>query len=701
MLAYRVDGGALLMWERGEPQPDDLKQAIADGAVLVAHNAEFEMLAFAWLAKRDGWLAPKKYACTAAMAAALSLPRDLETLGLVLGLAIQKDKEGKRLINLFSKAKRGGVGFNEPEDFPADYEKFKDYCRRDVESEEAAEKRMVPLSRDEQDVYRLGLAINARGLRIDRRSAYAAITLAERSKALFDEQMSKATGGVVQRCTDVGKLAAWINHEGVAVASAAKADLIALLDPVVGAPFHVKQAVLIRLASGKTSVAKIESMLKRASSDGRVRGSFVYHAASTGRFQSFGVNFYNLPRPRRIFEEAHLSTQLLFDVIRGGDPRVMQYLYEGDLGSPLHLLADAIRGFVWAAPRHRLIVSDYSGIEGAVVAWLAGEEWKLKAMAEIIADPMLPDMYRRAAATIMGLPVDSIGKKHMLRQSVGKVSELALGFGGGVGAFASMARAYAVDLSGLFDPVWEASDPAIREKAERRWKGAKSRKEPSTLLMTRSEWLACEMIKIGWRLANPAITQSWYDLEEAVRNAVKTPGSVHTAAKVSYRMAGGFLFAMLPSGRCLAYPAPKLRAQVRASRLIDGNWAEAEVMERDLAEKLAAIGVARIESKTWPKVTALGVGPNKKPQRFALYGGLIAENNTQATARDILINGMRKAEAAGYPVIGTVYDEIITEVPSDFGDVDEFSALICQLPQWAAGLPLTAGGYAAKRYRKG
>src|SRR6185295_5637898 len=392
---------------------------------------------------------------------------------------------------------------------------------------------------------------------------------------------------------------------------------------------------------------------------------------------------------------------LLFKAIRSADPRMLELFYGPELGNPMHLLSDAVRGFIWAAPGKKLVVADYSGIEGAVVAWLAGENWKLQAMFEIIADPALPDMYRRTAAQIVGRSVDEIGPKHPLRQSVGKVAELALGFGGGVGAFASMARNYGVDLDALYGPVMERADLLDLAAAEKRYDACCSRKEKTTLVLSEEAWLACELIKRAWRASNSAIKQSWWDLEEAVRTVIKQPGLIASVAGVQYRVMHGYLFCMLPSGRCLAYANPRLRAQVYARRLVDGVWAEPEVMEASLAEKLEMVGKARIERQSFPKATALGVdGKTKQFVRFGLYGGLLCENNTQAVARDILVNGMLHAERANYPVIGTVYDEIITEVPRGFGSAEEFARLICQLPPWAEGLPLTAGGYQAKRYRK-
>jgi DNA polymerase len=155
----------------------------------------------------------------------------------------------------------------------------------------------------------------------------------------------------------------------------------------------------------------------------------------------------------------------------------------------------------------------------------------------------------------------------------------------------------------------------------------------------------------------------------------------------------------LPSGRCLAYGNPRLKEQVWVDRKVDGEWVNAGAMDRDDAERLGS--EIRINGTSSPKVTALGVNSvTKKWERFALYGGLAQENNTQATARDLLVNGMWKAEENGYRVIATVYDEIIAEVPRGFGNLRDFERLICELPDWAKGIPLTAGGWRGKRYRK-
>lgn len=733
--SYSIDDGPVRRWQRGEPCPADLVAAVEAGAIISAHNAEFETLCFQWLHRNANWPMPRfeQFRCTAATAAALSLPRALDTKGSVVGLAealgleARKDKEGTRLINLFSKPRKpragedpNGVYFNEPESHPEDFEKFKAYCDQDVIVEAAADRRMIPLSDAEQAVWHLTAKINRRGIRIDRRSANAALRLAEKAKKSLDREMRLATDGRVTACSQVTKLAEWVQSQGIELDSTAKAEIADLLE-ADDLPAKVRKALEIRQEAAKTSVSKLSAMLKRANADGRVRGGFIYHQAGTGRTQSVGVNWNNLPRPRKIYDDNKPRTDVLFEAFRREDPDLLAFLYpeqptampaelakflmptqDGALGRSLHLISDAMRGFIWAAPGHDLLQADFSNIEGNVIAWTSGEHWKVQAIFDLIADPSLPDMYRRTAASILNTTTDVITKKHPLRQGVGKPAELGLSFGGGVMAFVTFARNYGVRLDPLFEPVWAASDEGRREKSTKSYESYSKRGLYGTKELSRNAWIACEIIKLGWRAANSAIAQSWKDLEAAVREAVEAPGSVTRAAKVDYIVKHGFLLARLPSGRCLAYASPKLKAQVWAKvKLPDGSWSESEVMERDEAERRERAGTVKIEGKTSDKVTFLGVnGKTKRWERSALYGGLIAENNTQAIARDLLVNGMLKAEAAGYPIIATVYDEIITEIPRGFGDLRAFEKLICELPDWADGLPLTAGGWRGKRYRK-
>lgn len=710
-LTYSIDGQELRNWECGQPLPEDLAEAIKQGYTIVAHNASFERQCFEQLHARLGWPLPdiSQYDCTAVRAAGMSLPRSLEYLGDALALCMRKDGEGKRLIQKFSVPRRAresdpdpdGVYFNELEDFPEDNKLFIEYRMQDVRTEENAAHYVMRLPELERRVYTLDQVINSRGIRIDVESACAALEIAEKEKKLLDERMRLLTGGKVKKCTQVAVLRMWLKERGVDMESLGKQVVKDTVD--AGVPDDVKLALELRQDAGKTSVSKIKTMLARASADGRVRNSYMMYGAGTGRWTSTGVNFANMPRPRKEYEDAHLHLDTLFAMIRQRDPDLLRFVYGDSLGKPLHLISDAIRSFVIAAPKHKFMQGDYTSIEGCVIAWSSGEQWKLDALEEIFEDPdNRPDMYRRTAAQIMGMTTDEITKKHPYRQSIGKVSELALGFGGGVGAYYSMSRIYGVDLDMLHDPVWALADDEDKERAAWRYASALKRGVECTDVMSEKAWLACELVKIGWRKTNAAIAAGWRLREDAVREAIKNPGDVQKVLNLKYLVRGGFLWTQLPSGRCLAYGNPRLTPQVKVRlKQPDGTWGEIEPMDRDEAMKLEPCGAARIEGETTPRISAMSVdSATKRWSRTHLYGGKLAENDTQAIARDILVNGMFKVEEAGYKVVAHVYDELIAEVPQDFGSVEDFCSKMCDKPDWAAGLPLAADGWQGKRYRK-
>lgn len=746
--SYKYEGETRIRrWRIGQPCPPDLEAHIRAGGIIRAFNAAFETLCFEWLAANCGWPLPdyEQFVCTQSFARAMALPASLDQLGTALQLDVVKDKDGARLMRKFSiPAKNGrsvivtetcsncsggaylskkgnlktckvcaGTGvyekitkvlqlFVEPEDDPEEFEKYHLYCDRDVETEEAADVKLVPLSDAEQAVWHLSEKINRRGLRIDVQSAQAAIRLADKAQAMINAEVAQLTDGAVQRVTEVAKLIAWAGTQGVLLDSAAKGDISDALN-LTDLPPVVRKVLELRLEGAKSSVTKIKGFMSRMNKDGRVRGCYTYHGANTGRWVSTGVNFANLPRPRGVFEDAHLEPETLYKAIRMEDPKLLIDLFGDELGRPMHLLSDAIRGLIWAAPGHRFIQADYSGIEGAVAAFLADETWKLEGMFEILADPKNnPDMYRQTAARIMNMTTDIITKKHFYRQAIGKTSELALGFGGGVSAFVTMANNYRVDLDSIYEPVWAAASDEDKEYAEKRYRFNLARKQGGATEISKEAWMACQIIVKGWRASNPAIAQAWRDMEEAARSAIENPGTVFAAAKCKLIVKMGYMWMQLPSGRCLCFPSPKLSSQVWVQiKIEDGSFADAEVMEREIAEKLEAQGKAKIQGDTSPGISFLGVdSKTKKFIRKRTYGGDLFQSAVQASARDILVNGMLKAEEAGYPVVLHTYDEMAAEVPNGFGSVKEFERIICQLPDWAEGLPLGAEGYEAKRYKK-
>lgn len=706
MASYKINGGPRKRWRYGQPCPADIRAHVEAGGIVSAHNNAFERLLWQKvLTPRNGWPALKleQCRCTAATAAGMSLPRDLAKLGAALDLPVQKSKEGHALIRFFSVPRRpkkdedpNGIYWHEPEDFPEKFDLFHDYCDDDVEAEAGADARMIPLSEYEQDLWLIDQRINDRGIRIDHKSARACMRLAAKATLLLDREMKAATNGHVAAVSQVEKLMAWVAGQGVALDSLAKADIEDILE-CDDLPKHVRRALEIRQEGAKTSVSKLRAFMKRVSEDGRVRGAFLFNAAGTGRWSSVGAQLHNLPRPRKEYLDAHPDLEILFWAFRLEDPDFLKLYYGDKLGRTLFLLSDAIRSFIWAEPGHDLIVADYSGIEGAVAAWFAGEHWKLEAMREIIADPSKPDLYRRSAAGIFNVPIEELLKKDPRRQ-VGKVSELSLQFQGGVGAFRSMARNYSLKIDAVYDPVWAAASPERREKAEKRYETCLKRGEATTKQLSRKAWIAAELVKIGWRATHPAICGAWKLIEDAIREAIENPGQKVRVLKVTYLVARGFLWCMLPSGRCLAYGKPRLKDQVWGRRTGDD---ESIVLLREEAERLVQRGLFKIESKAKPAATALGVNSvTKQWERFALYGGLAFENIVQAIARDLLANGIKLAEANGYPVIGHVHDEIIAELLRGAGDVKFFEELICRLGPEYEGLPLSASGWRGKRYRK-
>lgn len=313
--SYRIDGGPLKRWRYGEPCPADIVAHVEAGGQISAHNAGFERLLWQMvLTPRKGWPVVKteQFRCTAATAAAMSLPRSLDKLGAALQLKRQKDKVGTRLIRKFSIPRKprededpnGGPYWNEPENHPADFALFIEYCDVDMLTEAEADARLIPLSNYEQAVYTLNEKINDRGIRLDVKSARAAVEMAERAKKKLDAEMREITGKAVKACTNVADLKAWCGTRGVTIEAAGKEDLEELLEEIDDLPDDVRKALEVRLEAAKTSVSKITAMLDAVSEDERMRGLYLHHGAGqTGRFSSRRVQVHNPPKPRKEFEE--------------------------------------------------------------------------------------------------------------------------------------------------------------------------------------------------------------------------------------------------------------------------------------------------------------------------------------------------------------------------------------------------------------
>lgn len=674
--------GPVLRWTRGDPCPADIAAHVASGGEIEAHNAGFERLLWrAVLTPRYGWPLPRleQWRCIAVTAAAMSLPRSLDRLGAALDLGVKKDKRGKALIKAHSIPQGFADGLPIWNDDPAGLAEFHAYCDTDVITEDQGADRLVPLSAAEQAVYHLNERINDRGVRLDVRSAKAALQLIAKAKKRIDDELAQVTGYYVTAVTQTAALARWIKSRGVTMPSMDKDDVEDFLFNYDDLPDDVRRALELRQEGAKPSVDKIAAMVQRASADGRCRGVYLHHGAGqTGRFSSRGVQCHNMPKVRKVFEEAHPRTDILHTAIRTCEPEALEMLYGEDLGRPLHLLSDAVRSFLWAAPGHDLVDADFTSIEGVMAAWFAGEEWKLKAFRELFAGRGF-GMYELFASKMYDVPVERVTK---IQRAGGKVGELALGYQGGVGALAKMARQNKIKLPTLFGALWESADTTTRESAGKRFEERLEKHDPAADKLGREGWIAAELIKISWREAHPMIVQAWASLEDMVWRAVEQPGTKITSNQmnISYLVRHGFLWCMLPSGRCLAYGAPRFQD-------VEAPWAD-KTQAPEAREKKRSVTVMGVDtvSENWV--------------RYPVYGGSLFNNVVQGSARDILVNGMFKAEAAGYLIVLHTHDQITTEVPRDFGDVKEFERIISQAPAWAAGMPLQADGWRGKRFRK-
>lgn len=695
MASYKIGDGPLKRWARGEPCPDDIREHVEKGGEIVAFNAAFERLIW-WfvMADRHGWPRPalEQFRCTAVTAAAMSLPRSLDRLGEALGLSVTKDKRGKDLMKIHSIPKgfdaAGNAIWHPLVDDPASMEDYKSYCDFDVLTEEAAEKRLIPLSDDEMAVYWLNERINDRGLRIDVRAGYAALEMIEKAKQRINDELAILTGRRVTAVTQTAKLKAWILDQGVDMPSMDKDDVEEFLHDFDDLPDAVRRALELRQEGAKPSVEKIAAMLNRVCDDGRARGVYLHHGAGqTGRFSSRGVQAHNMPKYRKIFESAVLQPNgkrtmprldVLFQAISTREPDVLELMYGPDLGRPLHLLSDAVRSFIWAAPGHEFVQADYSSIEGRVAAWVAGEDWKIEAF-EALDRGEGHGIYELAAAGIYGIPVENVTKQH---RPTGKVAELSCQYQTGVGGIKKFARQNKIKLPTLYPALWEASPEGQRSFADKRFADRVKAHDPNTGALGREGWIAAELVKVGWRSRHPAIVAAWKEIEAAAVEVVLNPGQTVTAlnGRVCFRVRFGFLWSMLPSGRCLAYGMPRMQET-------EAPWADKTVEPRK-REKKMSLTVRGVDAVT------------EKWVRFPVYGGSLFNNWVQGFARDILVHGMLQAEANGYPIVLHTHDEMAAEVPFGYGDLGEFEKLICELPAWADGLPLTAGGFRSKRYHK-
>lgn len=367
-------------------------------------------------------------------------------------------------------------------------------------------------------------------------------------------------------------------------------------------------------------------------------------------------------------------------------------LIELEFGSPMTILSKALRSMFVAAPGRILCGADYSNVEGRVNAWICGEEWKIRAFKEFDAGTG-PDLYKLAYSRSFGVPIEEVKKP---QRQIGKTQELALSFGGSIGAWLR------------FDPVPITVTKLVSEqfrgtdswrKAEEQYDRARHHYD-----LTPDQWISIKVVVNGWREANSNITQSWWALADAAVEAVDQRGNLVSLldGKVQYLASDGFLWCRTPSGKLLAYASPQL-VETREEWLVDADGEAHPAEEFDAEEIAARVAAGATLESGRARTQVMFQGKNMRTGvwgRQRLYGGLQNNNVVQSTARELLREGMLRVEAAGYPIVLHCHDEVVSEIDEGCGSVGEYEALMSTVPSWAEGLPLVAKGWLDRRYVK-
>lgn len=503
LFGYSVDGGAVHVIDLacGEKIPAEIVDALSDESVIKwAFNAQFERVCLSNYL--ETWLSPDSWHCTMVWSATLGLPLSLEGVGAVLGLEKQKLTEGKNLIKYFCVScaptrTNGGRTRNLPQHDMEKWEQFKAYNLRDVETEMSIQKKLTrfPVPDFIWDEYHLDQEINDRGIGLDMTLVEQAIAIDSISRKNLTQQIQNLTD--LDNPNSVAQMKGWLSDNGLEMDTLGKK---AVAETLKTAPKLLADVLSLRQQLAKSSVKKYTAMQTAVCKDSRARGMFQYYGANrTGRFAGRIIQLQNLPQ-NHMSDLADART-----LVRSGNYDALELLYD-DIPDTLSQL---IRTAFVPQDGRKFIVADFSAIEARVLAWLAGEKWRM----QVFADGK--DIYCSSASQMFGVPVEKHGINGHLRQK-GKIAELALGYGGSVGALKSMG---ALEM-GLTE---EELQPLVN----------------------------------AWRNANPMITALWWDIDRAVKTTVREHIPTEVAG-LKFTYESGFLFMRLPSGRRLAYVKPRM-----------------------------------------------------------------------------------------------------------------------------------------------
>lgn len=647
MAAWSINGAPATIQEDPFQIRDTVEFHLSEGSILTAHNAQFERICFSRLLRMPvgTYLPPEQFHDTMAVAKEHGYPAGLDALAKALGTA-PKDSAGTRLINLFCKPNRKGE-FNRPEDFPKEWELFKLYCCRDVDTLVEVDELLGDFpTESERQVYFADQRVNDRGIQIDTDLAKVAMEAAAANRIAQTAEVVRLTG--VANPGSQPQFLKWCRKEISEKINDLRAPTIQkLLDHPRLKPEH-REILELRQELALVASKKFAGALGAVSADGRLRGTLSFFGAHTGRWSGKGTQPQNLPREAFTHEDP-VTGKKVWD--EAAEKMAILDLLLGSGASALDLKRLVRSMFVINGA-----VVDYASIEARVIAWLAGEEWALQAFRDG------RDIYVETADR-MG------GEKAGMTRAHGKVAVLALGYQGGINSLKAMAG----DASALsriemppgvgpgeihFPVMFRALNPDVPAKYLRRRDGnpVKTEQEVYDGMLRR--------IVDEWRLANPSIVQFWYDLQDAVEDG----GQVGPYLRLTRD--GETLRMHLPSGRAITYHGVR-RERYRVQDPETGRWLNKAGWRYD--------------------------DPKRAGHRIGTYGGRLAENATQAVARDLLAAALVRLDAAGYEVVAHVHDEAVAQNATD---VEEMSKIMCDSPAWATGLPVDAEGDLVERYRK-
>ena len=515
LLGYSADGGEVQVVDlaQGEQIPTEVIDALTDECVCKwAFNAQFERVCLSRWLQRNGYplrneryaapddpcmayLNPAGWHCTMVWSAYLGLPLSLKDVGAALGLDKQKLTEGKELIRYFCVPGKDATR-RMPASAPEKWATFRAYNLRDVETEMAIQERLrkYPVPEEVWSQYHLDQQINDRGIGVDRTLVRGAIGIDKRSREELTARLQELT--MLDNPNSVQQMKDWLAANGLQTDTLGKKQVAELLKT---APEPLKSVLVLRQRLAKSSVKKYQAMENAVCADGRVRGCFQFYGARTGRWAGRNIQLQNLPQNRMPDLEQARS------LVRAGDYDSVRLLYD----STPDVLSQLIRTAFIPNPGKTFFVSDFSAIEARVIAWLAGEQWRQQVFAEG------KDIYCASASQMFGVPVEKHGVNGHLRQK-GKIAELALGYGGSVGALKAMG---AIEMGLKEDELKPLVD--------------------------------------AWRTANPMIVKLWWEVDRAVTRAVRDKTATETHG-IRFTCQSGMLFITLPSGRRLAYVRPRI-----------------------------------------------------------------------------------------------------------------------------------------------